>query len=121
MKILTILKDIKCNKYYKLSGRYYLNENFNINIFNNNEKIVMRKSIDPNFTKSLTTVYYSIPCKLINILLIYMQKILPQLIKNNLDIETLYYYYMYPQYIEKINNINVNGYLSSNKIILYKW
>ena len=61
---------IKCNHLFKICGRYWLNNDFNYQVYDN-EKLVFKK-INNNINNIFTS-FYKIPSSIINILLEFLQ------------------------------------------------
>ncbi len=93
---------------FKLSGRYYLNNNFNYNIFNNNKNIFT--NWDNNYT-SYCTIFYKINGDDIIFFKNALKKSLVKL-KNNISIEECIYE-KFNVNINIINKLNVSGLLST--------
>lgn len=58
-----IRNNIQFDNFYKLSGRYWLNSNFNYELFNNDKIVVKKINNDIN---NLVTILYKLPKVLIN-------------------------------------------------------
>ena len=93
---------------YKLSGRYYLNDNFDINIFENNQNIF--KYWD-NCKFSLCTIFYKIIYNERHYFEDVLKKSINELIEGN-SIEICIYKYFLKN-INIVEKINVSGFLST--------
>jgi hypothetical protein len=93
---------------FKLSGRYYLNNNFNYEIFNNDFNIFTNWD---NSKCSYCTIFYKINNKYIN----YYKNILIDSINdlnNNNSVEICMYKY-FNKNINIVDKVNISGYLST--------
>jgi hypothetical protein len=81
-----IENNIKCDNLIKISGRYYLSENFNYNNFNNNKVVI--KYIDGN-RNNVFTALYKIPYLYISKLKNFLEKNIFKM-KNFIGYEVLF-------------------------------
>jgi mannosyltransferase OCH1-like enzyme len=110
LKALNIINNLD-NQYkyiYKLSGRYYLNDNFDINIFENNENIFTHWD---NCKFSLCTVFYKIIYNERQYFYDVLKKSIYELIEGNSIEICLYKYFL--KNINIVEKINVSGFLST--------
>jgi len=102
-----------CNNFFKISGRYYLNENFNFNFFNNNNNIICKK-ID-NDISNISTIFYKLPFNYI----INFYNFLNSNINNMIN--CIGYEILFGLFIKNCNNvifidiIGVEGYIAVDK------
>jgi len=97
---------------FKLSGRYYLNSDFNYEIFNNTYNIFTTWD---NSDISYCTIFYKIHIEYIE----YYQNILKNMfndLKNDISIESCMYKY-FIENVEIINKVNVSGLLATEGYI----
>jgi len=101
--------NIKFDNLFKISGRYYLNENFNYNYYNNN-KIVIKKIENDN--TNILTVFYKIPNYYLNNLNEFLN------FNINKMIDCIGYEILFGLFIKNIDNIKyidiigIEGYVS---------
>jgi hypothetical protein len=122
--------DIKYNNLFKISGRYIINDTFNINIFNN-ENINFKKIstdyslFDSNYYSSLFKIsyrYYTSFYKIsYNNILLYINsyKIIIKNIKNkiiNTDIEILLPYLIKIENIQLLEHIGITQNIASGNV-----
>jgi glycosyltransferase involved in cell wall biosynthesis len=110
LKALDIINDLnESYKYiFKISGRYYLNNNFDVNIFENNENVFTTWD---GCCFSLCTVLYKLMYNDREYFINVLRNSINELIEGN-SIEICIYKYFLKN-INIIEKINVDGYLST--------
>jgi glycosyltransferase involved in cell wall biosynthesis len=110
LKSLEIINDLdyKYKYIFKISGRYYLNDNFDNNLFENNENVFTTWD-GCNF--SLCTVLYKLMYNDRKYFEDILRKSINELLQNN-SIEICIYKYFLKN-INIVEKINVDGYLST--------
>ena len=90
-----INNNIKYDNLFKISGRYFLNDDFNYDIFNNNYLIFKKINNDIN---NISTVLYKIPYSYTNILYNFLI--------NNLDLmnKCIGYEILFGLFLKTVNN-----------------
>jgi len=93
---------------FKLSGRYYLNENFNYKLFDNNKNIFTNWD---NSNSSYATLFYKINMTDIYILKYTLLKSIDDL-ENEKSIEYCMFNY-FDKNINILDKMNVSGYIAT--------
>jgi hypothetical protein len=111
--------NIKYNNLIKISGRYWLNNNFIFEYFNN-DNIVVKKSYDSKNT-SISTCLYKLPFKILNLFYIFLKENIISM-KNCIGYEILFADFLNniikEQYvIDYIDLIGVSGHISVDGIL----
>lgn len=127
-----LLNDV--DRVHKISGRYKLNENFNLDLYENNEKIVIGPKRPSRLPLISASVEYEYPCRLwswpksmtADIIAMY-REILPFLIKHRerkyisesgeelqayMDLEHLLYKFLDPNILQSVPTLGLQGNLS---------
>lgn len=98
-------KNINFKNLIKISGRYWLNNNFNLEIFNNDN--IICKKINGNIN-NINTVLYKLPYSYVKDFLSFLQN------KNKEMNNCLGYEILFATYIKKYKNINYYDFLGIN-------
>lgn len=105
-KILNLKKTY--NNVFKLSGRYFLNNNFNFNIFNNDKNIF---TFWDNSNTSYCTIFYKISFKSINLFKNALLNAMEDLSKGESIEQSIYKYFT--ENIHLIDKLNISGLLAT--------
>ena len=102
---------LSCINLFKISGRYWLNESFDYENFNNNNLIF--KKIKNNIN-NIFTALFKIPYNLIALLLEYLENNI-ELMKKKIGYEVLFGYFLKEKLYENttfVNPIGLQGYVT---------
>ena len=100
---------VEINNIFKLSGRYFLNDDFNINNFDNNG--YNNFCYWDNSAISLSSLFYKIDSNDVNLFKASLEKSIEEL-KNNNSLESCMYKY-FKKNIKIIEKMDVSGFLST--------
>lgn len=115
LNIIEFIKDKEYDLFFKISGRYFLNNDFNLNNFNN-QKLNFREFSSGCFNKKyVSTVLYAISKRCENVFKSKLIEIIPDLHPNTSDIETsLHSLCEMENIMNKVDYLGVCGYISDS-------